>query len=94
MGIPPYFILDKLEDTTHPYQYVVYLGWRGDNDGYAVADSWLKHFEETLGCKGLDFGGPWFYSTYTKKLYFKESELAFFMMKFGDMFGKRPWEVK
>jgi len=92
MGIPPTIIIEKMKDPNHEYDYVVYCGWKGKNR-YYVVDAWLKYFEHNYGTQGLNFGEPWFQSTYTNKLYFKEKNYAFFMMKFGYMLNKRPREL-
>lgn len=90
MGIPPIYVIEELRDPTSPYDYVIYLGAMGT--AYYHVDEWILFFEQHYGTKGLDFGGPWFYSTYTKKLYFKKEFYPFFILKFGDVFNKRPWE--
>ena len=91
MGIPPRNIIEELNDPRGPYNYVIYCGYVGQ--AYYQLSHWLAYFEEITGSQGLNFGDPFFYSTYTKKLYFKEKDFAFFWIKFGHMFDKRPWEV-
>lgn len=93
MGMPPQLIIERLNDPAGPYDYVVYCGWRDVASGYDIRQTWTKHFEDNYGTDGLDFGGPWFYSTYFNKLYFKEKDYPFFMMKYGEYFNKRPWEI-
>ena len=100
MGIPPVYVIEELRDPKNPYDYVIFFGfgtacrsaWHRAGT-LAVTSAWRDYFSETTGSKGLDFGDPFFYSTYTKKLYFKEKDFAFFWIKFGHMFDKRPWEV-
>ena len=95
MGIPPENIIERLRDPHGPYDYVIYMGWRGDsqNNGYGANHKWVEYFKQNYGTEGLDFGGPWFYSHYFNKLYFKEKDYAFFMIKFGHHFNLRPWEI-
>lgn len=81
---PPKNIVKKLEEPHGPYDCVVYSGW--SNSAYLVHDAWINYFMQIYGTEGLDFGGPWFYSSTYKKLYFKEKDLPFFMMKFADSF--------
>ena len=92
MGIPPILIIEKLEDPTGIYDYVVFCGWYGSDEGYYVPAEWREYFKQSHGTHGLTYGEPWFYIWQTKKLYFKEKDYPFFMMKFGHMFHKRPWE--
>lgn len=37
---------------------------------------------DTVGTYGLNYEDPWFYSTYTKRLYVRERELIMLAMKF------------
>lgn len=89
MGIPPINIIEELHDPTSPYDYVIYAGYYGT--AHYHLGEWVEFFEHHYGTKGLEFGDPWFYSTYTKKLYFKKEFYPIFIMKYGDWFKVELW---
>lgn len=93
MGIPPSYHIEQLHDPRGPYQYVVWCGWRSASDGYGVLEDWIDYFTEAHGCEGHEFGGPWYHCNLTHKVYFKEKDYPFFIMKFGYIFNRRPWEI-
>lgn len=92
MGIPPTYQIEFLNDPRMPYQYAAYCGWAKNDDGCYVSHAWLDYFRDTHGHGGELYGASWYYNNLVRKIYFKEQDYPFFMLKFGHMFNKRPWE--
>lgn len=91
--MPPYYIIERLGDPAGPYDYVVYCGWADSHNAYYIPDDWVDYFKDVHGHMGYEFGRAWYQNNLNNKLYFKEKDYPFFIMKFGHMFTKRPWEI-
>lgn len=49
MGLPPYFVIEELKDTSKPYNYVIYYGNSGQS--YYDNSEWIEFLQSTYGAR-------------------------------------------
>lgn len=80
------FKLIQMDDSAHPYQY--YARAHGVSP-YSWDESLLQDIRAFLknhtGSGGYGCGEPWWHSEHTDRIYMREQDMTFFVIKFGHL---------
>jgi hypothetical protein len=74
------FRLSQIGDSAHPYQYYAHAYFWNEALLHDIRAFLIDH----TGSGGHGPGDLWWHSEHTNRIYLREKDLSFFLIKFGD----------